>query len=90
LKADFNLFFSLLHPNNGLENISMLYLPLFSTVEKNCPYAVSPHGRTNKGNALDRKPGARTLILPLTVWAAKPRTTDSRGERLANRPLPKQ
>jgi len=52
---------------------------------------VSAQGRTNKGKkALDIKPGARTLILPLIVWAAKPRTIDSRGERLANRPLSKQ
>jgi hypothetical protein len=69
----------------------MLYLPLFNKVEKkNCSYTVSPQGRTNKGKALDRKPGTRTPILPLTVWAARTRTIDSRGERLVNRPLPKQ
>jgi len=31
------------------------------------------------GKALDRKPGARTLKPPLTVWAAKLRGTDSCG-----------
>jgi hypothetical protein len=29
-----------------------------------------------KGEALDPKPGARTLKLPSTVWAAEPRAID--------------
>jgi hypothetical protein len=44
-----------------------------------------PQGRTNKRIALDGKPGARTLILPSVVWAAEPRTVDSRGEQLTSR-----
>jgi len=40
-------------------------------------------GRTNKRMALDGKPGDRTLILPSAVWAAEPRTIDSRGETVS-------
>jgi len=42
---------------------------------------MSPQGRTNKRMTLDRKPGTHTLILPSTVWAADPRTVESRGEQ---------
>jgi len=35
VKGRFSLFFmSLRHPNNRLENISVLYLPLFNSVAK--------------------------------------------------------
>ena len=69
-ESGFLISIFLYHPNNHLENISNLYLHLFNTLQKkSCSYAVSPQGRTQKGKALDRKPGARTI--------------DSRGERLA-------
>ena len=40
-----------------------------------------PSGSHAKWEALDLKPGAGTLKLPLTVWAAEPRTIDSCGEQ---------
>jgi len=42
---------------------------------------MSPHGLTNYGKALDGKPGTRTLNLLSNVWAAEPRTIDSRGKQ---------
>jgi hypothetical protein len=43
---------------------------------------MGPPGHTNKRMALDGKPGDRTLILLSAVWAAEPRTIDSRGEKI--------
>jgi hypothetical protein len=39
-----------------------------------CMYVLSPQDRTPvlTGAALDVKPGDRTIIMPLTVWAALP------------------
>ena len=48
---------------------------------------LSPQGRTNKGQALDRKRGTRTLVID---WVAEFHTIDSRGELLAYRSLTKQ
>jgi hypothetical protein len=42
---------------------------------------LSSQGHINYGKTLDRKLGARTRILPSTVWAAVSRTIDFRDEQ---------
>jgi len=48
-----------------------------------CSEPSGPRQKRKNSEALDTKPGARTLNLPPTIWAAEHRTIDCRGERLA-------